>query len=87
MQKVIEKINTSHARWKDPEDKEMTKDRFELLCKVCGRNYTPASVILNSRFNLDVPKLVMFDWAHLYVHDGLADVELGLCMKEFHCSR
>ena len=29
----------------------------------------------------------MFDWARLYVHDGLADVELGLCVKEFHSSR
>ena len=44
-------------------------------------NYTPANVILNDRFKLDMPRIIMYDWAHIYVYDGLADHEFGLCMK------
>ena len=29
----------------------------------------------------------MFDWAHVYVNDGLADVELGQCMKALQGAR
>lgn len=25
--------------------------------------------------------MIKYDWAHIYVHDGLADVELGMLMK------
>lgn len=82
-QQVIERINANYAKWRDPADRDMTKDRFEMLCKVYGWNWTPANVILNPRFNLNIPKMVMFDWAHIYVHDGLGDVEYGLCMKSF----
>ena len=48
--------------------------------KIRGWNYTPANVILSDRFDLNLPEIIMFDWAHVYVHDGLADVEFGLCM-------
>jgi hypothetical protein len=58
----------------------ISKEKFELAQKIRGWNYTPANVILNNRFQLDLPNLLMFDWAHLYVHDGLGDVEFGLCM-------
>ena len=29
----------------------------------------------------------MYDWAHVYVNDGLADVELGQCMKHLQGAR
>ena len=87
VQRVIEKINSYYAEWRDPDNKYMTKDRFARLCIVHGWNYTLANVLLNRRFDLDIPKMVMFDWAHLYVHDGLGDVELGMMMKQFTSSR
>ena len=59
----------------------ITKDAIERTCIMYGWNYTPANVILNASFKLDMPRMIMYDWAHIYVHDGLADVELGLCMK------
>ena len=46
-----------------------------------GWNYNPANIVLNTRFRLDLPRLIMYDWAHIYVHDGLGDVEFGLCLS------
>jgi len=87
IRRVIEKINGYHARWQDPADREMTKERFELLCRINGWNWSPSNVLLNDRFNLDLPRMIMYDWAHVYVHDGLADVEFGMIMKLFVSSR
>ena len=60
----------------------MSPDDFELHTQVCGWNYSKANLVLNPRFQLDIPSMIMLDWAHIYVHNGLADVELGLCMKK-----
>jgi hypothetical protein len=65
----------------------MSPDDFELHTQVCGWNYSEANLVLNPRFQLNIPQMIMLDWAHVYVHDGLADVELGLCMKKFVTSR
>ena len=66
---------------------DMSPDDFELHTQVCGWNYSEANLVLNPRFQLDIPSMIMLDWAHIYVHNGLADVELGLCMKKFVSSR
>lgn len=66
---------------------DMSSDDFELHTQVCGWNYSEANVVLNPRFQLDIPSMIMLDWAHIYVHNGLADVEFGLCMKKFVSSR
>jgi len=42
---------------------------------------------LNRRFDLKIASMLMFDGAHIYVHDGLADNEIGMLMKKFHAAR
>ena len=81
---VVRRINAHHD---DLLAGRITKDHFNLCSQMLGWNWTPANIILNDRFNLQVASSVMFDWAHIYVHDGLADVELGQCMKAFHSRR
>ena len=52
-----------------------------------GWNYNPSNIILNRRFNLKIASMMMFDAARVYVHDGLADTELGQMMKVFHSNK
>ena len=33
-----------------------------------GWAYTPANVILNDSFKLDMPRMIMYDWAHIYMY-------------------
>lgn len=75
---ITQRNNADYDAWQSG---TMTKDAFETAQTVRGWNWTPADVILNQRFQLDLPNIIMFDWAHLYVHDGLADVEFGLAMS------
>ena len=58
--------------------------REEKETVVYGYNWTPWSIILNKRFDIDVASAIMFDWVHCYVSDGLADKEFGVFMKVMH---
>ena len=58
--------------------------RYDLLESVYGFTYNPHQLILNERLRLDAVSIVMFDWAHCLVVDGIADVEMGICMKTLH---
>ena len=79
---IIRKIRESYDRCQlEVRNGGITKDEFEQTCIMCGWTYTPANVIRNDTFKLDMPRIIMYDWAHIYVHDGLADEEFGLCMK------
>ena len=73
---VVESLRDSHQLLLD---KKMTKEYFEEIETVKGWNWHPILIetILNPRFNLRVASMLMFDGAHVYVHDGLADNELG----------
>ena len=42
---------------------------------------------MNRRFNLKIASMMIFDAAHVYVHDGLADTELGQMMKVFFSNK
>ena len=64
----------------------MTHAEFDQRSIILGWNWAASNPILNPKFGLNIASSVMFDWAHVYVHDGLADVELGQCMKAFHSS-
>ena len=48
---------------------------------VYGYTYTPWSIILSKRFDIDVASAVMYDWVHTYCADGLADQEFGVFMR------
>jgi len=65
----------------------MTKLEFEARESVLGWNWTPNTPILNEKYRLNVASSIMFDWAHVYVNDGLADDELGRCMKILQTNR
>ena len=65
----------------------MTQDMYELRSQMLGWNWCPDNLILNERFRLRIASSVMFDWAHCYVNDGLADSEFGQCMKRLRTAR
>lgn len=65
----------------------ISKDEFDDRCTAIGWVYTPAFTILNPKFNLQLADTIMYDWAHIYVHDGLGDTELGICMRAYHSAR
>jgi hypothetical protein len=60
---------------------ELSKEHFELREQLFGFNYNPHQLILNERLRLDVASMVMSDWCHTYICDGIADEELGSLMK------
>ncbi len=66
---------------------ELTQDEFSDRQQVLGWNWTPAGVILRKEYDLSVSSLIMFDWAHITVHDGICDNELGMVMKALHSRR
>ena len=87
VRRVVEKLNAKYVELKDPANKNMNTVTFSQHSQLLGWSWTFENVILNARFDLDVPNMIMYDWAHLYVHEGLGDVEFGMCMKVFHSSR
>ena len=77
---IVQKLNDNHQLVLDG---RLTKGQFEELEQVMGWNWNPCNPILNKRVGLNVADMLMFDAAHIYVHDGLADSELGQRMKAF----
>ena len=59
----------------------ISAEEYRLRCQMLGWSWTSANIVLNAKYDLRLAKIVMYDWAHCYVHDGLADNELGQCMK------
>lgn len=74
---IRERNNQDHA---DFQAGRISKEVYENNQMYRGWNWNPAD-ILNPRFQLDVPAILMYDWSHMYVHGGVADVEFGLCMN------
>ena len=56
-------------------------DEYAHRSMLLGFNHNPHSIILNPRFDLNIASIVMFDWGHVYVANGLADGEFGMFMK------
>jgi hypothetical protein len=81
---VVRRINDHHDKYLA---NEMSLDDYKLRTSVLGWNHTAANIALNPRFRLNIASMIMYDWAHVMVHDGLADVELGMCMKVFYSNR
>jgi hypothetical protein len=65
----------------------LAPNAFELREQVLGFTWNPRNVLLNERFKLKGASIVMYDWAHVYVSDGIADGEFSLCMKYLHKAR
>ena len=53
---------------------------------VYGFTHNPFNILVDPKFAIDAPSSFMFDWAHVYVADGLLDTEFGACMKQMHTS-
>ena len=89
IQHVVRKLNDAHERMNLPADDAdyLSSEAFGELERVSGWNYSPSNIILNRRFNLKIASMMMFDAAHVYVHDGLADTELGQMMKVFFSNK
>ena len=54
--------------------------KFAQLEQAYGISWSPHSIVLNSRFNIAAASVVMYDWAHGYLCDGVGDAEFGACM-------
>ena len=82
----VQELRDSHQQLLDG---EILKKDFEELEMIKGWNWHPIlnDTILSSRFNLQVASMLMYDGAHVYVHDGLADNEIGAFMKVFHSNK
>jgi hypothetical protein len=65
----------------------MTKVEFQARESVLGWTWVRDNPLLTEKFRLRLASSAMFDWAHVYVNDGLADDELGMCMKVLHSNR
>ena len=65
----------------------IAKGEFKHRSTIPGWNWTPPSPILNDKCRVNIASSVVFDRANVYVHGGLADVELGRCMEAFHSRR
>lgn len=72
------------AHWaKELQAKRITHKEFGDRAGILGWNNNPAhDILFGDKFNLQVASSVMYDWPHIYVHGGLADVEMGLLMKK-----
>ncbi len=84
IRQTVRNLHASHDQYKS---KQLRQYEYEEKSQVAGWNYNPSGIILNERFRLRLASCVMFDWAHTYVCDGLADTELGQCMKILHSNR
>ena len=73
MMKMLDEYKVSLAP-KDFEEKE----------KQFGWTWNKHSLLLNHRLQLKVVSCLMFDWAHCYLCDGLADTECALFLKHLH---
>ena len=81
---TVRRVEEHHAKYVSG---DMTKKEYELRSQMLGWNWCPDSIILNERFGLRIASSIMFDWAHVYLNDGLADSELGQCMKRLHTAK
>jgi hypothetical protein len=80
----VRKLNDHHQSCLDG---RLSKDKFRDYEQILGWNWSPSNIILNQRFGLRIASMLMFDGAHVYVHDGLGDSELGQMMKVFFSHR
>ena len=62
----------------------LSQQAFQTLSYVHGWTFSEYKLLLNERIKLDGASVVMFDWAHVYLCDGIADVELGMMMQALH---
>lgn len=84
IRRAVQKIDGYYS---DLKANRIKAAEFEERCIALGWNHSEANVILNPKFGLDVATSTMLDWAHIYVHDGLADTEFGQVMKIMHSNR
>jgi hypothetical protein len=60
----------------------MNKTEFARREQALGFGWNPYTLILNESLAIGVASMVMYDWVHVYICDGLADVELGVFMRK-----
>ena len=65
----------------------MSKAEFEARETVLGWTWVRDHPALVDKYKLNIASCVMFDWAHVYVNDGVADDEFGRCMRVLHSHR
>lgn len=74
MKTAVRKINEYKDKLRNGDIKP---DEFDSIEQVYGWTYNPWSILLNSKFLLDGADCIMYDWAHVYVANGIGDSEFG----------
>ena len=66
----------------------ITLDEFTNRSGLVGWNFNPQhEELFGDHLNLRVASCLMWDWAHIYVHSCLGDVEFGMLMKKLASQR
>ena len=52
-----------------------------------GFTWNPCNLMMNTRIMLGLVSVLMYDWAHIFLCEGIVDVEIGLFMKHMHVQR
>ncbi len=66
-------LRDMHARWQRA---EITKDQFEKTEKHYGWNHEPENLLLDEELDVKARDVLMHDWIHIYVVNGLFNVEV-----------
>lgn len=77
MKKAVQKI---HEYKDNVRSGELTKDELENLEQVYGWTYNEWCPLLNEKFPVKWADVIMYDWAHVYVCNGIGDSEFGSFM-------
>ena len=65
----------------------LSNDEFDDKAMQFGWLFAPTGMIMQDRFGLAIERCTMFDWAHVYVCDGVLTDEVGMCMQVFRHAR
>ena len=65
----------------------LSNAEFEKKTQIFIFNYEPSTIILNERLRVNVVSCIMYDWGHIYVCDGIASDEFGMCISQFRKAR
>ena len=79
LREVVAKINTYKST--------LSNTDFAARSLMLGFNWNPKQILCNPRFQLQGVSMLMWDWAHVYICDGVADSEFGDFMQVMERSK
>ena len=59
----------------------MDNTQFVALERVHGFSFNPYPIVLNAALSIGIASVLMYDWVHCTICDGVADAGLGMFFK------